>query len=155
MKIKKVKINNHKKQFEITTSERSLVFPYWKLEIPPTSANPVVKAYPDKELGNDAFTCELKSGAEETLHIDDILEYNRDPKEINNLTLYKLTIAAQKAVKKSHSTKREIARRLHTSPSQLIRLLDQTNYKKSIDGMLALLSALEVDVEFKIKNTCT
>jgi hypothetical protein len=41
---------------------------------------------------------------------------------------------------------------LGTSPAQLYRLLDQTNYAKSIDQLLALLSILDCEVELVVKT---
>ena len=38
-------------------------------------------------------------------------------------------------------------RRQGTSPTQLYRLLDQTNYRKSVDQMLQLLQVLDCDVQ--------
>ena len=43
-------------------------------------------------------------------------------------------------------------RRLGTSPAQLYRLLDQTNSRKSIDQMLALLRVLDCDVELVVRD---
>ena len=37
----------------------------------------------------------LKSGEEETVHIDQVLDYNRDPRYMQDLLFYKLTLAAQ------------------------------------------------------------
>ena len=47
--------------------------------------------------------------------------------------------------------KREIIRRLGTSPSQLYRLLDQTNYRKSVDQLLRLLKVLDCDVQLVVR----
>ncbi len=58
---------------------------------------------------------------------------------MRNLTLYKLTLKARKLLKESKLPKRELARRLATSPAQIYRLLDPTNYKKTIDQMVRLL----------------
>jgi len=46
--------------------------------------------------------------------------------------------------------RREIIRRLGTSPSQLYRLLDPTNDRKSLDQMLRLLTVLSRDVELVV-----
>jgi hypothetical protein len=51
--------------------------------------------------------------------------------------LYKLTIEAQKRVPASSLSKREIVRWLNTSATQFYRLLDQTNYCKSVDQFLS------------------
>jgi hypothetical protein len=42
-------------------------------------------------------------------------------------------------------------RRLGTSPAQLYRLLDQTNYAKSVDQLLRLLSILDYEVDLVIR----
>jgi hypothetical protein len=47
--------------------------------------------------------------------------------------------------------RREIIRRLGTSPAQLYRLLDQTNYRKSVDQLLRLLQVLDCDVDLVVR----
>ena len=44
-------------------------------------------------------------------------------------------------------SKREVIRRLNTSPAQLYRLLDTTNHTKSVDAMISLLGVLGMSVE--------
>jgi len=53
-------------------------------------------------------------------------------------------------MKASGLSKHEVVRRLKTSPSQLYRLLDPTNDRKSIDEMLRLLSVLGYTVEWSV-----
>ena len=65
--------------------------------------------------------------------------------------LYKLTIEAQKRVDATALSKREIIRRLGTSATQFYRLLDQTNYRKSIDQLLSLLSILGCNVDLIVR----
>ena len=152
MKIRKVSWNNRKRAFEVATYRQTYLFPYAKLEIQPSRENPIVRVYVDKELGNEAFTYELESGEEGTVHIDHVLEYNRDPRYMRDLLLYELTLAAQDRVESSSLSKREIIRRLGTSATQFYRLLDQTNYSKSIDQLVALLCILDCDVDFVIRE---
>jgi hypothetical protein len=64
--------------------------------------------------------------------------------------LHKLTVGALKLVKQSGLSKHELTRRLKTSPSQLYRLLDPTNYRKSMDEMLRLLAALGYRLDVKL-----
>ncbi len=45
---------------------------------------------------------------------------------------------------------REVARRLGTSPTQLSRLLDLTNYTKSLRQLLGLLVVLGCDVDVAV-----
>jgi hypothetical protein len=152
MKIRKVTFNNRKKAFEVDTYRKSYLFPYAKLEVTPSRENPIQNVYIDRELANEAFTYELESGDEGTVHIDHVLEYNRDPGYLRDQLLYKLTLAAQDGVSHSSLSKRELIRRLGTSPAQFYRLLDQTNYKKSLDKLLALLHVLDCEVDLIINN---
>jgi len=71
---------------------------------------------------------------------------------MRDLLLYKLTLAAQDRVKKSALSKRELIRRLGTSPAQFYRLLDQTNYKKSMDQLMVLFHILDYEVDLVIKK---
>ncbi len=71
---------------------------------------------------------------------------------MRDLLLYKLTLAAQDRVAESSLSKRELIRRLGTSPAQFYRLLDQTNYTKSIDQLMALLHILDCDVDLVVKK---
>jgi hypothetical protein len=152
MKIKSVLHDNRKKAFEVATHANRYYFPYAKLEVRPSRNNPIRKVYVDGELGNEAFTYELASGYEGTVHMDQVLEYNSDPHYMRDLLLYKLTITARKLVKQSKLSKRELIRRLGTSPAQFYRLLDQTNYSKSMDQLTALLGILDYEVNLVVKR---
>jgi hypothetical protein len=152
MKIKSVRFNNKRKAFEVKTSGKTYAFPYVKAEPRPTSDDQVALAYVDKELGNEGFSYKLQSGKEGTVHIEQVLEYNRDANYLRDLMLYKLTLEAQRRITESPLSKREIIRRLGTSATQLYRLLDQTNYKKSVDQLISLLQLLECDVDLVVRK---
>ena len=151
MKIRRVRINNRRKAFEVATAGRHLFFPFAKVEVRPKPNDPIVDVYVDKELGSEGFTYVLKSGKEGSVHIDDVLDYNQDPDYLRDLLLYRLTLEAQKRLATAALAKREIIRRLGTSPTQLYRLLDQTNYSKSVDQMLRLLQVLDCDVQLVVR----
>jgi hypothetical protein len=151
MKIKRVTHNNRSKAFEVRTSTKRYLFPYAKLDVQPSPENPITTVDVDEELDNEAFTYELQSGAEGTVHIDHVLEYNRDPRYMRDQLLYKLTLEAKERVQNSPLSKRELIRRLGTSAAQFYRLLDQTNYKKSIDQLMALLHVLDCEVDLVVK----
>jgi hypothetical protein len=104
------------------------------------------------QLPGEGFTYELQSGETGTVHIEQVLEYNRDPNNLRDLMLYKLTVEAQKRIADSPLSKREIIRRLGTSATQLYRLLDQTNYKKSLDQLVSLFQLLECDVDLVVRT---
>ncbi len=152
MKIKSVRCNNQRRTFEVKTSSKSYVFPYVKADPPPVPSDPVVLASADKDLGREGFTYVLQSGKKGTIHIEQVLEYNRDPNYLRDLLVYKLTLEAQKRIAESRLSKREIVRRLGTSATQLYRLLDQTNYKKSVDQLVSLLQLLECDVDLVVRK---
>lgn len=152
MKIRAVKHNNRNKTFEIRTSTKRLVFPFSQAEPTPTVEDPVREIFVDDEAGREAFTYVLNSGRTGTVHVEQVLEYNQDPSYLRNLLLYRLTIEAQKRVATSPLSKREIMRRLGTSAAQLYRLLDQTNYRKSVDQVLALLQVLNCDVDLVVRT---
>lgn len=152
MKIDRVVANNHKRVFEVHADGRVLPFPYAWLDREPCAGNPIDRVYVDPELGNEGFTVILADGFEDAVHIDAVLEYNHDPDYMKDLVLYRITLEAQDRVEESGLSKREIARRLGTSASQLYRLLDQTNYAKSIDQVVRLLSVLDCDVDLVVRK---
>ncbi len=152
MKIKKVVPNNRKKAFEVYTRGKSFVFPYAVVRPTPTTADKVVDAGVDEEMGKEGFVYRLESGEEGAVHVDHVLEYNKDPSYMADMLLYKLTLWAQEATRKSGLSTRELIRRLGTSPAQFYRLLDQTNYRKSIRQLLTLLHILNCEVDVVLKR---
>lgn len=151
MKIRAVRANSRKKAFEVTVSNKTLLYPYSKAEPRPTAENPVRRVVADDEIGREGFTYVLESSQTGTVHVEQVLEYNRDPNYLRDLLLYRLTLEAQRRINASPLSKREIIRRLGTSAAQLYRLLDQTNYRKSVDQLLSLLQVLDCDVDLVVR----
>jgi hypothetical protein len=151
MKIQSVRFNNKRKDFEVKASGKKYAFPYVKARPSPTSDDQVARVYVDKELGGEGFTYELQSGKTGTIHVEQVLEYNRDPNYLRDLMLYKLTMEAQRRIAESPLSKRAIIRRLGTSATQLYRLLDQTNYKKSVDQLVSLFQLLDCEVDLVVR----
>ncbi len=152
MKIKSVRANNRKRAFEVRTWRGLLPFPYSKADPAPAAADQIADLFVDHELGGEGFTYRLASGREGSVHVDQVLEYNQDPAHLRDLLLYELTLEAQKCLQASALSKREVIRRLRTSPAQLYRLLDQTNQRKSVDKLLSLLQVLDCDVELVVRH---
>ncbi len=152
MKIRSIRHNNRRKVFEVRTSTKTLVFPFSQAEPSPTIGDPIDELFVDQDAGREAFTYVLRSGRTGTVHVEQVLEYNRDPAYLRDILLYRLTIEAQKRVAESPLSKREIVRRLGTSAAQLYRLLDQTNYRKSVDQVLALLQVLNCEVDLVVRT---
>ena len=144
----KVSHNNRRKAFQVEHQGKVYLFPYAKLELAPSRKDGVVSTYVDPELGGEGFVYVLESGSEGTVLWEQVLDYNKDPDYLREAALYKLTLLAQKKLEESRLSKGAVRRRLRTSASQLVRLLDQTNYKKSVDQMLRLLAVLDCPVEF-------
>jgi len=140
VKIQKVMADNRRRRFEVTTRRGVLPFPYGRCDPAPSPRDRLVDVYVDPELGREAFTYRLASGAEGSVHIDSVLDVNADPDYLARLELYRLTLEAKVRLDASGLSVRQAAERLGTSPPQLYRLLDPTNYSKSARQLLALLA---------------
>ena len=153
MKIQRVTVNNRKAQLELVVRPGKVYpFPFAKLDPRPTPADRITKAYVDKELGSEAVSYVLESGAEGAVHIDHALEYNQDTGYLAEILIHKLTVEALRRVEAAAFSRRELARRLKTSVPQLYRLLDPTNTRKSISQLVALLHVLDCEVELVVKT---
>jgi Cro/C1-type HTH DNA-binding domain len=151
VKLRAVRIHKRRKAFEVRTSSRRLLMPFAKVEPRPSATDPVVRASVDREIGSEGFSYTLRSGREGTVHVEQVLEYNKDPDHLRDQLLYKLTLEAQKRLAKSALSRREVIRRLGTSATQFYRLLDQTNYRKSVDQLVSLLQILDCDVRLVVR----
>jgi hypothetical protein len=152
MKIRNVRINNRRRVFEVRTSgRRLLLLPFAKVDPSPTTSDPVARVFVDRELGSEGFGFVLRSGREGAAHVEQVLEYNKDPGLLRDTLLYSLTVEAQKRVTASALSRRELIRRLGTSATQFYRLLDQTNYRKSVDQLLSLLQVLDCEVRLVVR----
>ena len=152
MKIHRVMANNRRKAFEVRTASRVHSFPYVKADPRPSANDRIVEVSVDSELGREGFVFVLESGKKGVVHIEQVLEYNQDPSYLRDALLYRLTIEAQRRVEASALSKREIIRRLGTSATQFYRLVDSTNYRKSVDQLLTLLRVLDCDVELVVRT---
>ena len=151
MKVTSVTANNRKRAFEVKTRRGEWLFPYSKAEPEPTTSDPLVELYVDPELGREGFTYLLASGAEGSVLVDHVLDYNEEPGYMRDLLLHNLTAEALERIEASPLSKREIIRRLGTSPAQFYRLIDPPNYRKSVDTMLALLQVLDCEIEVIVR----
>jgi hypothetical protein len=152
VRIDSVRANNHKRVFELELGGKKYPFPYSRAEIVPTPDDPIASIEIDRETAYEGFVYLLASGAEGYVHGEQALDYNQDPDYMRDLLLFRLTIEAQKRLKTCGLSKREIMRRLGTSPAQFYRLVDQTNYSKTVDSMLTLLRVLDCDIEVVVKD---
>ena len=151
IKVLSAGFNNHRREFDLELTGRGvLAFPYHRADPPPTPNDPIRDFYIDPELGDEGVTYMLESGAEGSVLADHVSEINRDPVYMRDLLLYQLTVEALQRMESSAYGVRQLSRRLKTSPAQLYRLLDTTNYKKTVDKMLELLHVLDAEVELRV-----
>ena len=150
MKVGRVTLNARERAFHVRLGRKTFRFPFAKSDPVGTANDPVVRAWADPELAYQGFSFVTASGKEGSVLVDQVLEYNRDPRLLRKLTLHALTARALETLEHSGLSKREVIRRLGTSPSQFYRLIDPANYQKTIDQMLALLSVLGCNVEFTV-----
>lgn len=95
-------------------------------------ADPITEVFVDQGWsGGVSFV--LKSGRSGTVHVEHDLNTTGSRRPCGIFLPYRLTLEAQKRIVESPLSKREIVRRLRTSAAQLDRLVDQTNYRKSVD----------------------
>ena len=151
MKIKSVAANNKKREFLITNrAGRDFYFPYHKVAPPISKDEQVRKVYVDSELAREAFTFILGSGEEGSIHIEQVLEFNKDPNYLAELLIYQLTTECIKRVEQAQISRRQLARQLNTSVPQLYRLLDPVNTSKSMKQLISLLSVLDCEVDLVV-----
>jgi predicted XRE-type DNA-binding protein len=118
----------------------------------PSAQDRIAEVTVDKELGRDAITYRLESGREGSVHIEQVLEFHKDPKYLSGILTYKLTIEVLNRIEESGLSRRRIAKQLGTSVPQLYRLLDPTNTKKSLNQMVSLLHVLNCDVDVSVTD---
>jgi hypothetical protein len=151
LKVLSVTPNYHRRCFELETKDQTYTFPFARIPHDINASKRVTSVFSDPELANEGFTYELESGESESVLLDQVLYYNRDPAILNDLFLFDLTCEVHKALDGSKLSKRELIRQLGTSSSQFYRLLDTTNYAKSAGQMIALLHLLGKSVDVTVR----
>ena len=148
-KFKHVTFDNKKRVFHLEyTSGLKVDCPYSALGI----HERVTDAAPDSEAGEHSFYFVLRSGKEDyvpydqPLHIEQVAEYAKEQ------ALYKMTKTINQFIRKEKVSKRELARRLHTSTAQLSRLLDTTNYKKELSRLIEIAAMLNYEFKWEFKK---
>ena len=152
MKIGSVRSNNRRRAFEVTCARGEFIFPYANADPRPRPDDPVVELFIDRELADEGFSYVLASGADGCVLLDWVFDYNEEPDYMRDLLLHNLTVQALNRLEATQLSKREIIRRLGTSPAQFYRLIDPTNYRKSVDKMLSLLQVLGCEVDLVVRD---
>lgn len=79
MRIRSVTAKARRKVFEVAVPGKTYTFPYAKCRPRPSGVDPVTEVFVDSELANEAFTYRLKQGSEGSVHVDQVLDFNKDP----------------------------------------------------------------------------
>ncbi|MBI4365886.1 MAG: hypothetical protein HY543_03615 [Deltaproteobacteria bacterium] len=141
--------DNRKKVFYLRyTSGLQIECPYSALGI----HGKVVEAAPDSEVGRHSFYFILANGKKECVPFDQPLHIAQHPEYVKEQTLYEVTKQLCQFITQSKVPKRELARRLGTSLSQLGRLLDTTNYNKDLARLIELAAMLNYEFKWQFKR---
>ena len=149
-KIESVSVNRRKKAFEIHIGSDVLVYAFSRADPRPSTQDPVRSVRVYDMLGGE-IRYMLASGRMGVVHLEEVVHDNRDPDHHRRVLLNQLTLEARNRVWTGSRSKREITRRLGTSASQLSRLLDPRNERKSLDRMMELLYALDCELEIVVR----
>jgi hypothetical protein len=148
-KFKKVTFDNKKRAFHLEyTSGLKVDCPYSALGI----REKVMDAAPDSEVGDHSFYFVLENGKKDYVPYDQPLHIAQNPEYLKQQTLYEMTKAINAFIRKEKVPKRELARRLDTSMSQLSRLLDTTNYKKELSRLIEIAAMLNYEFKWEFKK---
>ena len=148
-KFELVTFNNKKKVFHlIYTSGLQVECPYSSLSI----GKNVVEAGPDKEVGSHCFYFVLENGYTGCVPFDQPLHIIRHPDYVREEVLYKVTVELQDIIALKKIPKRELARRLKTSVTQVNRLLDQTNYNKDLSRLIEIATIIGYEFKWSLKK---
>ncbi len=138
--------------FVIHLGQRKLRYPFALLDPKPSTRDRFVRYYRDETVGQAALWYVLQSGRQGYLSAEQVLTFYREPSDSKGYVLWTLTTAAIEHMKHTGLSRRQILRRLHTSSAQLDRILDASNVRKSVDGVLALLEVLGYEVEVTVRR---
>jgi hypothetical protein len=94
----------------------------------------------------------LENGKRDYVPYDQPLHIVQNPEYVKEQALFEVTKAINEFIRKEKTPKRELARRLGTSMSQLSRLLDPTNYKKELSRLIEIAAMLNYEFIWEFKK---
>src|SRR3990167_7141390 len=148
-KFKKAVFYNKKKVFHLEyNSGLKIDCPYSALGVHDT----VIESGPDPEVGFHSFYFKLENGKIDYVVNDQPLHIVQNPDYVKHMTLFEMTKQLNILIKETKTPKRELARRLRTSMSQLLRLLDTTNYKKELSRLIEIAAMLNYEFKWSFKK---
>ena len=141
-----------KKAFVVHLGQRKLLYPFALLTPRPSISDRMVRSFGDEKLGQEAIWYVLQSGKQGLLSAEQVLTFYREPSDVKAMVLWQLTLAAMEHIQHTGLSRRQILRRMRTSSAQLDRILDASNMRKTVDGVLALLEVLGYEVEVTVRR---
>ncbi len=96
-------------------TRRDYRFPYAKADPGPSSGGSLASVCVDEELAGEAFTYRAGVGQEGTVHIEQVLDYNRDPRYLRRPPRVQAHPGCPQAGGDKPFSERELIRRLGTS----------------------------------------
>ncbi len=84
---------------------------------------------------------------------DQPLYISNNPDYMRQELMFELTMNIQSIIEDVGISKRELARSLKTSVTQINRLLDQTNYNKDLSRLIQIASLLNYDFDWELKSS--
>src|SRR6185295_10993601 len=88
VKVGRVTVNARERAFHVRLGRKTFRFPFVKSDPIATANDPVLRAWADPELAYQGFSFVTASGKEGSVLVDQVLEYNRDPRLLRKLTLH-------------------------------------------------------------------
>ena len=151
---KKIQPNYRKRVLEITLGEgrktRKYNLPFAVLNKDIHSKNRFASIAVDRELGGQAASFVLEDGSREDFPADFVL-YHCDP-SYDWSPINQLKKALKDKLGKSKLSVRVIADALNTSPSQVVRLLEENKASKQLIQLFRLAELAGYQVEFNLKK---
>ncbi len=148
-RFRKAEFDNKMRMFHLEyTSDLKVDCPYSALGI----HDKVVESGPDPEVGRHSFYFVLSNGKKDYVPYDQPLHIVQNPEYVRQQTLFEVTDRLNRLIEESKVPKRELARRLGTSLSQLARLLDTTNYKKELSRLIEIAAMLNYEFKWEFKR---
>jgi hypothetical protein len=148
-KFRSVQFNNRKKVFHlIYTSGLEVDCPYSAISVKKN----VVEAGPDKEVGNHSFYFILEDGYTGYVPYDQPLHIINHPDYVKEEIMWRVTIQLRDVIASKNISKREIARRMNTSVTQINRLLDQTNYNKDLSRLIEMAAIIGYEFDWSLRK---
>lgn len=150
-RVKRVIADEEQRCFHVFFAHRVLPFPYARCDPRPTRRNPIVRLFVDKGVDRRGFTYVLRSGVDGCVLLDYVLDHNCDPGYLGDMLLYKLSLAAQDRWSSTAVSLARVNERGGLRPGRVQEILEQTNYRKTLDELVTLLHALGYDVDFTLR----